>query len=253
MTMAKQSGLVQFEGTIGNITFFKTNDGFKARQKGGISKTRMKTDPAFERTRENWAEFGRAGKAGKLLRNAYASLIKQVADKQIMRRLIREMVKVVKADAINIRGARNVMDGETALLQGFEFNQHSPLSTALKLNTVNTIDRATGTLQVDVPAIVPGTDIVYPTEATHFVISIAGAEVDFESGRFVSTLADSGMLSVTDALIPAIQLRTQVTAASTHPLFLALGIAFFQDVNGAAYPLNNGAYNAFQLVMVSGQ
>lgn len=251
--MAKQSGLVQFEGSIGNITFFKTNDGFKARQKGGLSKARMKTDPAFVRTRENWAEFGRAGKAGKLLRIAYASLIKQVADKQIVRRLIREMVKVVKADAVNIRGARNVMDGETELLKGFEFNQHSPLSTALRITAASAIDRATGTLQVDIPALVPGTDIVYPPEATHFVISIAGAEIDFERSTFVSNEAASGMLSVTDILVPEIQLRTSVTAASTHPLFLALGIAFFQDVNGSPYPLKNGAFNAFQLVMVSGQ
>lgn len=251
--MAKQSGLVQFEGSIGNITFFKTNDGFKARQKGGVNMARMMKDPAFIRTRENWAEFGRAGKAGKVLRTAFTRLIKQASDKQVVRRLTREMVKVVKADAVNIRGARNVIDGETELLKGFEFNQHSPLSTALKFTAVSTIDRATGALQVDIPVFVPGEDIVCPEGTTHFVISIAGAEVDFENGTFVSTMADSGILAVNNTAVPAIQLRTSVTAASTHPLFLALGIAFFQDVNGAPYPLNNGAFNAFQLVMVSGQ
>jgi len=251
--MAKQSGLVQFEGSIGNITFFKTNDGFKARQKGGVNMARMLKDPAFVRTRENWAEFGRAGKAGKVLRMAFTKPIKQASDKQIVRRLTREMIKVVKADAVNIRGARNVIDGETELLKGFEFNPESPLSTALKFIPVSTIDRATGALQVDVPAFVPGEEIVCPAGTTHFLISIAGAEVDFENGTFVSTMTDSGILPVNNTAVPAIQLSTSVTAASTHPLFLALGIAFFQDVNGAPYPLNNGAFNAFQLVMVSGQ
>ena len=41
-----------------------------ARLKGGIDKKRIATDPAFQRTRENGAEFGRAGKGGKLLRSS---------------------------------------------------------------------------------------------------------------------------------------------------------------------------------------
>lgn len=61
--MAKQSGILPLEGTIGNISFFKTKDGFLARQKGGVSAQRIATDPAFARTRENMAEFTKAGKA----------------------------------------------------------------------------------------------------------------------------------------------------------------------------------------------
>ena len=41
-------------------------------------------------------------------------------------------------------------------------------------------------------------------------------------------------------------------AASTHPLFLAMGIEFYQEVNGTMYPLKNGAYNALALVKLSG-
>ena len=43
-----------------------------------------------------------------------------------------------------------------------------------------------------------------------------------------------------------------VTPDSTKPLFLALGIEFFQEVNGQMYSLKNGAYNPLSIVAVDG-
>ena len=43
-----------------------------------------------------------------------------------------------------------------------------------------------------------------------------------------------------------------VTPASTKPLFLALGLEFYQEVNGQMYSLKNGAYNPLALVAVDG-
>ncbi|WP_197428779.1 hypothetical protein [Phnomibacter ginsenosidimutans] len=50
----------------------------------------------------------------------------------------------------------------------------------------------------------------------------------------------------------ALTLSNTVTAASTKPLFLVLGIEFYQEVNGSMYSLKNGTYNALALVKVSG-
>ena len=66
--MAKQTGIIKLKGTIGGISFYKTSDGDLAREKGGVDKSRIANDPAFQRTRENGAEFGAAGKGGKLVR-----------------------------------------------------------------------------------------------------------------------------------------------------------------------------------------
>jgi hypothetical protein len=43
-----------------------------------------------------------------------------------------------------------------------------------------------------------------------------------------------------------------VTAASTKPLFVLLGLEFFQEVNAQMYSLKNGAYNPAAVVAVSG-
>ena len=43
-----------------------------------------------------------------------------------------------------------------------------------------------------------------------------------------------------------------VTPNSTKPLFLALGLEFYQEVNGSMYSLKNGAYNPLALIVVNG-
>ena len=50
----------------------------------------------------------------------------------------------------------------------------------------------------------------------------------------------------------AINQVNAVTPNSTKPLFLALGVEFYQEVNGQMYPLKNGAYNPLALVQVDG-
>ena len=95
--------------------------------------------------------------------------------------------------------------------------------------------------------------IAAPGGTTHFKIVSAGAEVDFENETFVMDSQASGILPWDATATAVINLANAVTANSTHPLFLALGIEFYQQVNGQMYPLKNGAYNALALVKVSGQ
>ncbi|RZL54169.1 MAG: hypothetical protein EOO93_20290, partial [Pedobacter sp.] len=116
--MARQKGIIKLKGTIGDITFYKTKDGFMAREKTSIDAQRIANDPAFQRTRENGAEFGRAGKASKLVRNVFRPYFKNSADSRMSSRLTQAMVKVIQADLVSIRGMRNVIDGEAEILQG---------------------------------------------------------------------------------------------------------------------------------------
>jgi hypothetical protein len=53
-------------------------------------------------------------------------------------------------------------------------------------------------------------------------------------------------------VLPEVVLSQAVTPNSIHPLFLAFGIDFFQEVNGAHYPLKNGPYNSLSLVKIDG-
>ena len=250
--MAKQKGIIKLEGTIGDITFYKSQDGFLAKGKGGISADRIANDPTFQRTRENGSEFGRAGKAGKVLRNSIRALLQNASDRLVVSRLTTEMVKVIQEDLTNPRGERNVIDGEAELLEGFEFNINGKLGTTLYAPFTGTIDRVAGTLTANLPAFVPANMIAAPGGTTHFKIISAGAEIDFENESFVVDTQETAVLPWDNVATAVINLVNAVTANSTHPLFLALGISFYQQVNGQMYPLKNGAFNALSLVKVSG-
>lgn len=250
--MARQKGIIKLDGTIGDITFYKSKDGYLAREKGGIPADRIANDPVFQRTRENGAEFGRAGKAGKILRNAIRGLLQNASDSRMVSRLTTEMVKVIQEDVTNTRGLRNVIDGEAELLQGFEFNINGKLGTTLYAPFVATIDRVAGSITADLAAFVPANMIAAPGGTTHFKIISAGAEIDFENETFVAATSATGVLPWDNNPTAAINLANAVTANSTHPLFLALGIEFYQEVNGAMYPLKNGAFNALALAKVDG-
>ena len=250
--MAQQKGIIPLRGTIGNITFYKSGDGYLAREKGGIDANRIATDPAFQRTRENGAEFGRAGAAGKVLRGALRALLQNTADSRMVGRLTREMMRVIQADAINERGLRNVIDGEAELLEGFEFNINGKLGTTLYAPFTGTIDRVTGALNVAIPAFVPANMVAAPSGSTHFKIISAGAAINFENETYEVTTSATADLPLNGTATAVINLANAVTANSTHPLFLALGIEFYQQVNTTMYPLKNGAFNALSLVKVSG-
>lgn len=251
--MAEQKGIIPLKGTIGNITFFKSKDGYMAREKGGVDANRIKNDPTFQRTRENMAEFGRAGKGGKLVRTSLRSLLQNVSDSRMISRLTKEMMRVIKADAISTRGARNVIDGEAALLEGFDFNANSKLATTLFAPFIATINRASGELSVSIDPFIPINMVAAPSGATHFKIVCAGAAINFEAETYEAAMSNSAILPWDATTSAVLNLVNNVGAASTHPLFLALGIEFYQEVNGSMYSLKNGAFNALALVKVSGE
>ncbi|TRX03239.1 hypothetical protein, partial [Flavobacterium gawalongense] len=223
-----------------------------AREKGGIDASRIANDPAFQRTRENGSEFGRAGKAGKTLRTALRTLLLNSADSRMVSRLTQTMVKVIQADLTNKRGLRNVIDGEAELLVGFEFNIGGKLGTTLFVPFVGGIDRVTGEITVDLESFIPANMIAAPSGTTHFKIISAGAEIDFEAEVFVTTNSETAILPWDMTPTVAINHLNAVTPNSTKPLFLALGVEFYQEVNGRMYPLKNGSYNPLALVQVSG-
>jgi hypothetical protein len=234
------------------LTFYKTKDGYQAREKGGVTASRIATDPKFQRTRENGAEFGRATKAGKLFRTAFKPLTNQLADKRISQRLMKEMLKVIQADSVNDRGLRLVLDAETEMLTGFEFNVNGAISSTVNFPYSTSIDRATGIASIALPAFSAIDLISAPLGATHFKFSAAAAVIDFEAAVFELEVNESGMIAVKEVAAAAVNLSCNLSPASVKPIFLLLGISFFQQVNGKDYSLSNGAFNGLALVLTQG-
>ncbi len=250
--MAQQKGILKIKGTMNDMTFYKTADGYLVKEKSEVSKEKIATDPAFQRTRENNSEFGRAGKASKVLRQSIRTMLQNAKDARVTSRLTKEMMRVVKADATSARGLRNVIDGETELLTGFEFNINSTLASTVFAPYTREINRVTGELKITIPAFDAAAQIAAPAGATHYLLSSAGVDIDFEAESFATEYFDTLHLPWNSIPTAPIAIVHTLPANSTHPLFLFLGVQFFQEVNGTQYPLRNGAFNALSIVLVSG-
>lgn len=248
--MGRQEGLVQFSGTIGNISFYKTADGFLARQKGGVNGNRIKTDPAYARTRENLAEFSRSGRAAKVLRAAFSDLIPAKSDIRMTSRLVAKMAEALRKDAVNPHGERNVSQGDPSVLLGFEFNLKATLTTTFKPQIATSIDRASGAMVVDIPAFTTSKLVSIPDGATHYLLKAGGAAIDFRENTYMVAASQSENLPVSAAVQEPMQLSIAGPAGSVHPLYLAFGIEFLQIINNVQKPLNNGAHNALAIVNV---
>ncbi|ARN70618.1 hypothetical protein BST91_02625 [Nonlabens tegetincola] len=251
--MARQTGIIKLKGTLGDISFYKSSDGHLARTKGGVDANRIANDPAFQRTRENGSEFGRAGKGGKVIRNAIRVLLQNAKDKRVVSRLTKALVAVTKTDTTNARGARTIEDGDMSTLQGFEFNLNGKLGATLFAPYTTALDRATGDVELNLAPFAPAVRIAGPSGTTHFKIVTGAAELDFanEASNFES--AETAILPYDSANTAAINLAVALPAGSALPILQVIGIEFYQEVNGQMYSLKNGAYNALSIANVDTQ
>ncbi|REG77522.1 hypothetical protein [Algoriphagus antarcticus] len=243
--MAKQAGVITLNGKVGRLSFYKTKDGYLAREKGGVSKSRIMNDARFARTRENLKEFADNATSAKLFRDALRPVIAKIGDRRLNLRITQVMMKVLQSDLVNNRGERMVRAGDWNLLRNLELNLGSSLGSTLFLE-IGYAD-SPASWGVSIPAFIPQDFVAVPKGATHLRITALGVGLDFTtSGRAVQS-AISSLLPVID---PAAAISLSVDKAllsGTHRAFI-LSVEFVQMVNGSEYSINNGAHNAAKIV-----
>ena len=248
--MAKQNSLIKIEGTIENLTFYKSANGHFVRTKGGVSKNRIMNDPAFVRTRENGTEFSSIAGSGKLLRTALGSMLFTAKDSRLTSRLVKVLAQVKNMDSSSVRGERNVAIGLTdamgkSLLTGFDFNARASLGSVL--NTSMSVDMATG--EINIATFNPMEQMQSVRAATHFSLQSGFLNVDFETGAYELTQSLEVVFPLVQGVVTPVLTPTSVPAGTGVKMVVLL-IEFFQKVNGEHYLLNNGAFNVLHLVAV---
>ncbi len=248
--MAKLKSLIKIEGTLDDLTFYKGKEGFLVRTKGGVSKKRIDNDPAFARTRENGSEFGMAATSGKILRRSILDLLVDAKDDLVTSRLTQVMMKVKNADTTSPRGQRNVAVGIASpmgqlALKGFNFNIRAIMSSVL----LSDIALTTATGEVVISDFTPDQNLDIPQGATHVSFSSGFLNLDFATGDRDLQLSPVSNLPIDNTTTTLTLTPAGVPVGTGSELFF-LKVAFFQEVNGIQYALNNGAFNALQILEV---
>jgi len=248
--MAKNKSLIKIEGTLDELTFYKTTDGSYVRMKGGVSKERIMNDPSYVRTRENMREFTHIAHTGKYFRQALGGLLKQAKDNKLTARMSKVFAQVKKLDSQSLRGQRQVSQGILQadgkhLLENFDFNRHAPLQQVLlKSVMVNPV-----TAEIDISDLIPLEDLNIPEGATH--VSFIGAHLNYDFGTGISDLQVSNSLMLAlDMQSTDVHLAPAQLASGTGTSFFLIHIIFYQEVNGHFYSLRNGMFNVLNILKV---
>ena len=248
--MAKFEGIFEIQGTMKGMTFYKSKDGLLIRAKGGVSRQRIKNDPAFQRTRENGAEFSHNSQMGQLLRQTVSPLLRLAKDYRVSSRLNRVMSQIKNLDTVSDRGERQVPIGigtveGKELLRGFDFNQNSAFRSVFR--TPYALDPLTGIFTVT--DFQPEFHLGIPEGATHATLSSAVVGIDFASRLYETAYSNKENFSIT----PTAQTITLTPAAMpgvTETLLFFFLIEFFQEINGVQYPLKNNSHNVLHILDV---
>ena len=248
--MARQSGIIKIEGTVDDLTFLKRGGRYFVRRKGGVSRSRMLHDPAFERTRENSNEFAHAAKCATQLRRAAMVLIKKAHAPKLSNRLVSVLFRIKNLDSTSVRGARQVSIGLAtpagkALLTGYDLNPAASLAAVLQAPYVLTA--ATGAISIT--DFVPAEMLQYPQYATHVGLTAGFLIVDFESGVSTAALSTETQLALHAGATTVTLTPLAVPTGAGTKLHLLL-VAFYQEVNGILYPLQDGHFNSLAVVAV---
>jgi hypothetical protein len=248
--MARQKGILRLTGAIDGVGFYERGGNYYARKSNPISGKRIKSDPAFARTRENMSEFASTAKLSKLLRDTIRPLMVSVKDNTASYRLQQTMHIVKNLDLTSARGQRSVTGGISTAegkltVKGFSFNEHAIVKRILYKQPFT--DTATGTITIE--HLTAAEDITFPQAATHVSLRGGWARVDFATGEAELALTNTENLSrnapPTDIILTPAEIPT---VAGTD--FFVLLVSFYQEVNGEQYMLKNGAYNALGIVEV---
>lgn len=265
--MARNKSFIKLEGTLDGLTFYEKDGQSLVKTTTSVNKKRILNDPAFKRTRENMREFGGAAKAGKAVRAAFNSIVKIMGDNTLSGRMT-GIMKRVNRNSAGIRGEREIdLVSHSALLEGFEFNPTTPLSSHFFPSYgVPTLNANRDVISWVVPDFDTDSFVRAPEGATHFRLLLAGGLVsnyeyvkaldqyeptDTDENAF-GLVAFSGDIPLVGRVGSATNLSVDLglgsAVSSTVSTVAGIGIIFYQEINGQLYELAQG--NALRVSLV---
>jgi hypothetical protein len=252
--MARTKGIIDFEGRIGDIVFYKRNGKPVARRAGGPTKEMIANSPAFARTRQNNTEFGGCSGISRSIR-ASLSELKGFHDGEFGNRLTKQFKIITSAQEGPLGQRPIVLSSNHSAFDNFEGHEDTAFSTICEIpcKTDHDKSRTSATLRLNKARI---SAINAPKGATHFqLIHALGIVSDFEfdqvklvHGPVDSKLNGLGVAEYSDYIplkaktTPAIKLTAQlpVQALPSEKINVvqAVAILFIQQIgNKIHYPL----------------
>lgn len=248
--MAYQKGDIKLEGRLGDLTFYRRGGSYQVRRKAGVSAERFASDPKFVRSRENSQEFGRASAVAKLIRRAVQPVLSLFHDGSMQTRLNKRILQLVKGDAINLRGERDLLTENLYLLQGFSFNREAAWKDVYYAPVDIDFDQGAGKLRVYFPSHWSAAVLNFPKgpKPSGVRFTVATVSLDMENEHSYGLHEHSPILP-TSGQLPQQLFELEVEKAHL-PLIVLVGLAFFREKGGFQIPIEEPLHNALDVITV---
>ncbi len=238
------------------MNFYESGGENQVREKGGVDRDRIMSDPDFKRTRENMSEFGGAAKVGKAFRMCFAEVIKMMSERTFSGRVTGLMRKIISMGT-GTRGKRMFdVVSYSDLLKGIEFNRNEPLSTIFYAPSDPMVFNANRDVVTwNVPVFNTDSLITPPEGSTHFKLILAagilsnyvyaGDSEMYEPAEdaldCLHGMAESAEIPIGGMSPAAINLSVDLGVGLALPanviVLAATGIVFYQQINSEYYLL----------------
>ncbi|WP_435133932.1 hypothetical protein [Formosa sp. A9] len=245
--MAKQKGIVFFEGTLGGINFYYLNNKPTARVAGGgFTSKAVKKSPNMKKVREQNSEFRNCSYVNKAFKAAIRPMLLTYKDGTLHSRLMQLFLQIKHLDAISMHGQRTVANGISTdigkqMLQGFKF---TPKRTNL-LPCAYRFDWDSLTFKAeDMNRLGVG----FPKSSDFMEVTLSVIRFDFETLTYTTAWAptlvverhfDGDSFNIAISQIPE----------GKGLAFAVVNVAFYQDVNGKGYLLKSEGNSGIELFM----
>lgn len=170
--MAKLQGPFDFKGNLKGLSAYQMRgcEGIVLRESFGPSKKDIETKPSYDLTRRNIKEFGGCSTAGKWVRKAFLPL-KALSDYNLSSPINALLKSIQKMDQSSEWGKRHVrISLAPQLLEGFNFNRRFPFDSVVRNPVHCSLDRASVSAVVDVPALLPALTFQAPNGHAYYRI-----------------------------------------------------------------------------------
>ena len=252
MGIPSQKGFLRLSGgSLGETTFVKSEDGYRAKEKIVYLKNHFDKNPEYERVRENAANFGNASSAASKIRMCVYTFLAQRKDGKMFRNLQSLVTKVIKLDPTGARGKQQIKSEYLDLLVGFEMNSTCSFKSVFNTRFNINADRVSGKVDINIPAFIPGLRINAPKGSTHFTLIAAASVINFDGNEKPQQVHfESEPMPLNDSLTDDWKIAFTLLPGSVHPIFIYLGVEFTEATLGVRSPVAHRKKDALCIVKV---
>ncbi len=247
--MAKVSGIVQIEGTLMGITFYKRKGVWVARKAGGgFNGKAIKTKNSMVRVRENGSEFGRCMKSVQLFKKALHPLLLLINDTDRHARIVSLFTKIKNSDVVSVRGYRSVgvglqQESGRELLTNYLLTKGKDLASFFATGYLFEWETGIRFYNLD------GNHLFFPKGADFIELQLMYAKIDFINQRYeMSTCVRKiiGRDFQGDFLLP----KPDFTPELEGVLVAAVSMRYMQEINNELHPLLEQQHSVIQILGV---